>query len=187
MKIFDYTNYTLTLHMPEILLVREFKQVLDKDKSKEKEKAFSIFQYGFLVKDFKSPYKDYTEDERITEALKDTGLTEATLKEEYVKEFLFKYQQILDSNRILRMISSVYRTLDELEIYFKTVNFTEKVEHGARKGTLLYDPLDLLKTIKEVKTLIDTIKHLEQQAREELSKEDVGIRGDDDEGLIMSM
>lgn len=56
MDFFKYKDHKLILNIPEILLVKEFKAVLDEDTSKDKKFAFKVFQYIWLLLDWKSPY-----------------------------------------------------------------------------------------------------------------------------------
>jgi hypothetical protein len=184
MKIFEYDNFNLTLAMPEILLVSEFKAVVDSDKSKDKQKAFRIFQYCFLLKDFRSPYKDYSEAERYKASQKDAGLTDKEVTSDLVVSCMRAYDQILNSNKMLTTIRSMYNAIDKLNDYFNTINFTEKVDSGARKGTLLHSPTEFQKVIKDAKYMLDTIRHLESMIKEELAQE-TAVRGDQEMGWIM--
>jgi len=63
MNVFTYDNGTkyLDLNEPEILLVREFKALLDRDKTKTKTRATKELTYIYLALDWKSPYCDYLE------------------------------------------------------------------------------------------------------------------------------
>jgi hypothetical protein len=57
-------------------LVKEFKTLLTRDKSKNKNRAFEELTHIFLAIDWKSPYNQYSELERHEAALDDSGLTE---------------------------------------------------------------------------------------------------------------
>lgn len=184
MKIFVYDNYKLTLNTPEILLVPEFKKIWDLDKSEDKSKAFEVFTYAYLMEDFRSPFRNYTDEERHQEAKNASGLRQRKIEAKTTERLLSRYRELMEQNKILSMISSMYKSLDKLKVYFETINFEEKVESGARKGTHLYSPTELIKVIKEAKFLMETIKHLEEQAREELA-EDTVTKGGHEIGWIM--
>jgi hypothetical protein len=51
----------LELNEPEILLVKEFGDLLKRDKSSDKSRAWAEFTYIYLAIDWKSPYNQYTE------------------------------------------------------------------------------------------------------------------------------
>ena len=71
MKIFVYNNATgeLELNEPEVLLLREFNALWEKDRNKCKEdptgekllRAFREFQYIYLAIHWNSPLRDYPE------------------------------------------------------------------------------------------------------------------------------
>jgi hypothetical protein len=58
MNVFNYDNLnkSLDLNEPELLLIKEFKTLLDRDKSKHKDKATQELTYIYLALDWKSPY-----------------------------------------------------------------------------------------------------------------------------------
>jgi len=58
MNVFNYDNLNkeLEVNEPELLLIREFKALLDRDKSTHKSKATRELTYIYLAIDWKSPY-----------------------------------------------------------------------------------------------------------------------------------
>ena len=83
-NIFQYDNMNnrIELNVPEILLVREFAELIEckrnicKEDSKGTKglRAFREFTYIWLAINWKSPYSDYAEQERHQEALKDAKI-----------------------------------------------------------------------------------------------------------------
>ena len=116
--VFDDVNNTLRINEYPILLIKEFKALWDKNRNKCKEdksgnervKAFKEFTYIYLMLDFKSPYYKYLEQEKHEAALLDSGLTEEDLKNPEFIDAYNKYQEILDSDPILSLIKTAYRT-----------------------------------------------------------------------------
>lgn len=180
MKIFDYPNHELTIALPEILLIPEYKNVIDNDSSENKNKAFSKFKYVFLMHDFMSPYREYDDDNRLNACRLDCSeLSDEELSAPDVIALCKKHQAIMNSNRVLRTINSMYQSVDKLNVYFDTIDFTKIVESGARKGTLLHDPKQLLDVIGKAGILVETLKELKKQAIDELANP-VDVRGSDD-------
>ena len=66
MNVFNYDSDHLILELnePEILLIREFKALLDRDKTKTKTRVMKELTYIYLALDRKSPYSNYLEQER---------------------------------------------------------------------------------------------------------------------------
>nr|DAX09121.1 MAG TPA: hypothetical protein [Bacteriophage sp.] len=63
MNVFSFNslNKSLEINEPEILLVREFKALVDRDFTSMKEKVTRELTYIFLAIDWKSPYNQYSE------------------------------------------------------------------------------------------------------------------------------
>ena len=83
MNVFTYDNANnrLEINEPEILLIREFKALSDRDKTKNKSRLWRELTYIYLAIDWKSLYNQYTEQERHQEALSDSGITEEEFNE----------------------------------------------------------------------------------------------------------
>lgn len=172
MKLFDYENYNLTLNKKEILLVKEFRDIWEADKTKDKKNAFKAFTYLYLVCDFASPIRDLEDKEK--RALESAGLDKI---DEKIEKAVKVYNEINYSKPTLKMISNMNKAMNELGIYFRTVNFVEKVQSGARKGTLLYDPKELMVIMKQAGDILDQVKKLEKRAIEEMNLEEGTARG----------
>ncbi len=69
--IYDNGNNRLEINEPEILLIKEFKALSDRDKTKNKERLWKELTYIYLAIDWKSLYSQYSEQERHVEALSD--------------------------------------------------------------------------------------------------------------------
>ena len=66
MNVFNYDSDHLILELnePEILLIRELKALLDRDKTKTKTRVMKELTYIYLALDWKYPYSNYLEQER---------------------------------------------------------------------------------------------------------------------------
>ena len=108
MNVFNYDNVNkyLDLNEPEILLVREFKALLDRDKTKTKTRATKELTYIYLALDWKSPYSNYLEQERHEEALADSGLTEEQFNDPIFREACRKYRNLQNSNKSVKLLEA---------------------------------------------------------------------------------
>ena len=61
MNVFNYNTLTkqLEINEPELLLVKEFKALIQRDKSTYKERVTRELSYIYLAIDWKSPYSQY--------------------------------------------------------------------------------------------------------------------------------
>lgn len=188
-KIFLYDNSTcqLELNIPEILLIKEFSALMDnkrnickEDKTgKLKLRAFREFQYIWLAIDWNSIYKDYLEQDKHEEALKDSKLTEDEFNDPAFREACRKYRSIQDSTRIIRMLKSAQHACDRLSIYFDTVNPTERDE---LTGKPIYKAKDIMAEVQQISKVNDELITLEGQVKKEISEKS-SIRAGATEGF----
>jgi hypothetical protein len=97
--VYDNVNNRLEINEPEILLIKEFKDLSDKDKTKTKTQLWKELTYIYLAIDWKSPYSQYLEQERHEEALNDSGLTEKEFNDPIFREACRKYKALQNSNK----------------------------------------------------------------------------------------
>lgn len=181
-NLIEFKNYEISIHQ-EVSLVKEFKTILDKDKSKDKQQALNYFKYLYLCENPKSPYYDFLEEERHTYALKDSNLKDVP---DYVLEAKTLYHTLIYNKPVLRMLESMKKAMKSMEEYFETVNFYAKIDSGPKKGALLYSPKELLDVMKNAHYIIDQVKALEKRALEEL-KEDAKVKGSQELGYKEQM
>lgn len=176
MEIFNYENHKLSLNIPELLLIAPFKCVIDEDKSKDKKHAFAVFTYIYLVLDWNSPYREFTESEKREEAKKNSGLKDVDIEKPSFIAAYTEYDKIRNSNRIIRYIRSTWEAIDKLEKYCQETNLQDTITSGARKGSLVHSINDYRNTIKQMPELIVKARELRTLLAEE-QKEDSSIRG----------
>lgn len=129
--VYDNVNNRLEINEGEIFLVREFKALMDKDKSKDKELAFRELTYIYLALDWKSPYSQYTELERHEEALRDSGITEEEFNNPVFREACRKYRALQDSNKSIKMLNAAKTAVDKFIDYFDViVDLNERDQNG---------------------------------------------------------
>lgn len=181
-EIFKFEQGKLSLdNACELFTMEDFALIIKKGEVL----ATKLMRYIWLLCDFKSKFREFSEEDRHEISLQQSGLT---LKEyENNKAIIINavelYKKIQMNNRNIRMIYAMYKALDELETYFRTVNFTEKVESGARKGSLLHSPQELMRVFKEAKNIRQTLVELEQQIKTEF-EEAKDVHGDRELGFL---
>lgn len=176
MELFVYENFNLSLNNPYLLLVKEFKEVIDNDESKDKGYAYKVFTFIYLNYNWKSPFKDYTLEERRKESLISSELKEDDLKKDYVIAACTKYEEIINSNITLSVIRDMKRSIDKFRAYFDVLDFTKTVESGAQKGTMLFKPKEYLDVMKRASEIFDSIALMEAKLKEQL-EEKKDVRG----------
>ena len=189
-NIFQYDNMhnRVELNMPEILLVKEFSELVKCERNICKEdpkgiqglRAFREFTYIWLAIDWKSPYSDFSERERHQEALNDSGITEEEFNNPEFRAACRKYRQLQESNRSIKMLQAAQNTVDNFIDYFNTV--VDLSERDAN-GKPAFKTKDIISEISSLSKVHEELKILEGQVKKEMM-ETTSIRGGATDGFL---
>ena len=176
MEFFKFEKNKLVLNHEGILLIPEFKRVWESDKSRDKKEAYKIFTYAFLVKSWKSPYSEHSEEDRESQAREIAELTKNQINSEDLQNVLTKYDYINDSHLLIKLARSANKAIEEIIVFFNEIDFTAKVESGSAKGQMLYKVGDVTKAIKDLPQLIDTKRDLDRKIKEMMDDNPSNLR-----------
>jgi hypothetical protein len=114
MNVFSFNNITkeLEINEPELLLIKEFHDLIKRDKTKSKGRAMKELTYMYLAIDWKSPYSQYSEGERHSESLIDSGLSESEYNDPIFREACRKYRALQDSNKSIKLLEAAKKAAD---------------------------------------------------------------------------
>ena len=189
LKLFNYDNVKgrVELNSPDILLIREFAALMNNERNKcaedkkgeHKLRAFREFTYIYLAIDWNSPYSDYSEQERHSEAIKDSSLTEEEFNDETFRIACRKYEELQNSNRAVRVAKAAQSTVDKFIDYFNNI---DPEERDALTGKPIFKVKDLLGEIGGLSDLLENLKSIEAQAKKD-AYEQSQIRGGAEDGF----
>lgn len=189
-NIFQYDNVSnrIDLNIPEILLVKEFAELMKCERNICKEdpkgvyglRAFREFTYIWLAIDWKSIYADYTEQERHREALRDANITEEEFNNPEFRAACRKYRAIQESNRSIKLLQAAQNTVDKFIDYFNNV---DPEERDPLTGKPVFKVKDLMAEISSLSKVHDELTALEGMVKKELSEQS-SIRAGAVEGFI---
>lgn len=190
LHIFQYDNVNgkVEIENGTILLIKEFKDLMDNarnictedPKGVKHLRAFRELSYIYLAIDWESLYRDYTEQERHIEALRDSGLTEKEFNDPVFRAACRKYKELQESNRVVRMLKAAQSTVDRFIIYFNTIDPSER---DANTGKPIYKVKDIMSEISSLSKINTELKTLEEQVKKE-QMEASNIRGGAVDGFI---
>lgn len=175
MNIFNYNNVSkqLELNQPELLLISEFKALLDTTRNKCKEdskgtqklRAFRELTYIYLALSWKSPYSQYSEQERHQEALTDSGLTEKEFNDPIFREACRKYRRLQESNKSIKLLNAARIAVDQFVQYFETV-----IDLNERdvSGKPVFSAEKVMKEVSQLSKVHEQLKILESQVKQEM-------------------
>lgn len=186
--IFDNVSNTLKIDNYAILLIKEFKNLWDVERNKcetdksgeQRQLAYKELTYIYLMLDFKSPYFQYTEQDKHIAALSDSGLNEAQLKDTLFINAYNKYQELLESDPILGLIKTAHRTLYKMQIFLDNIDFNEDVDETGRP---LYKPKDIIADIGSIGKMRTQLQELEIEYKKNLQANNNKLRGDIEPGF----
>ena len=174
---FDSLNKSLEINEPEILLVREFKALVDRDFTSMKERVTRELTYIFLAIDWKSPYNQYSEQERHEEALNDSGLTESEFNDPIFREACRKYRALQDSNKSIKLLEAAKRAADQFLDYFDTiVDLNERDNNGKP----IFQAEKVMKEMAQLHKVHEELITLENEVKKELTEQSTNRGGGED-------
>ena len=188
-NIFQYDNVRnrIELALPEILLVKEFAELMKCNRNICKEdpkgsqglRAYKEFSYIWLAIDWRSPYSDYAEQERHIEALRDSGITEEEFNNPEFRAACRKYRALQESNRSIKLLQAAQNTVDKFIDYFNSV---DPQERDPLTGKPIFKVKDLIAEISNLSKVNDELNTLETMVKKELQEVSI-IRGGAIEGF----
>ena len=189
-NIFLYNNSTgsLELNVHEILLVKEFEMLWDKERNKCSEdptghlrlRTWKEFKYIWLFVDWKSPYQQYLESEKHQAALVDSGLTEEEWQDPVFRAAVRKYIEIVNSSRQLVLLKSAFRALEKLRVFLDNIDLDER---DPVTNKPVWKGKDVLDNLGAIGTMFDKLKEMELNYQKDLLTNKKKARGDHEEGF----
>ena len=181
MNVFTYDNGNnrLEINEPEILLIKEFKALFDRDKSKNKTRLWKELTYIYLAIDWKSLYNQYSEQERHQESLSDSGITEEEFNAPLFREACRKYRSLQDSNKSIKLLNAARNAADQFVDYFETIiDLNERDQNGKP----VFSAEKVMKEMAQLSKVHEQLVALEAQVKQELEVQS-GTRANVDEGF----
>lgn len=189
MNIWDYNQKTgrACLVTADLVLIEEFKKLLEPSRNKCKEDSSGLehlradreFTYIYLAIDWKSPYANYSNQEKHEAALKDAHITEEEWNNPEFRAACRKYVALQDSNRYVRLLQAAQEVTDKIIDYFHNVDLQEQDE----QGKYLVKVKDVQAAMKEAADQIETLKQIESLVKKEVMEQSQ-IRGGAVEGFM---
>ena len=178
LNVFDYDQKTGTviLNSADLALIDEFRTLIKRDK----ERADREFTYIYLAIDWKSPYSNYSEQERHEAALKDAHITEEEWNDPLFRAACRKYRALQESNRYVRLLKSAELVTDKITDYFNNVDLEERNENT---GAYVNKVSDIQKAMENAAKQIETLKMIESLVKKEITEQSQ-IRAGATEGFV---
>ena len=179
-------NMQPILNKADVFLIKEFKDLCDTvrckipgdTKGSEKLRALKELTYIYLVYDWKTPYSEYSLPEKKETALLDSGIDPKWVDDPLFKAAESKYQELQDS-RILRLLNSAYKAVDELRLYFDTLDLQER----DGQGKPVFATKNVMAEIAGLGKTVEGLQQLQFMVMKEREKAN-DLRGDQTPGMF---
>lgn len=177
MKLFKYEGYQITIE-PEALLLKPFKVIWDRDRSKNKNKALTELGYIYFFADPRSDYQYIIdESDRINAIKEGEGLPNDWKPDVKIKEAIEFYKQFKSTSALL--LDTTRSLVDKLMKQMETLDLDERDE----KGKPVF-PLNLVtSTIDKVPALIMKLNDAEKIIASE-TRDDSKMRGQGEKSIF---
>ena len=158
-SLLKLSNYIV---VPDIytLTIKEFKSILDSDKSKKKEKAMKEFAYIYYMCDHNSPFSTYDDEEKSKEILNNLGVDWKINSK--VKAAMFKYLELTETSAV-KLLKAARESVIKLEKYFKDIDLTLVDDNGRP----IFHAKDLVANLSKMGAVIEGLAKLEEQVKKE--------------------
>lgn len=178
LHIFQYDNAKdrVFLNKPEILLIKEFKELMDDErnicdedpKGSKHLLAYKEFTYIWLALDWQSFYSDYSEQERHQAALQDSQLTKEQFNDPKFRAACRRYRDIQESIISIKLLKSSQEMVNKFIDYFHSL---DPQERDPQTGKPIWKVKDIQAELTNLPKVIDQLKQVEGYVKKEMQEQ----------------
>lgn len=181
MNLIGLDNKLNIIVAPEFVYIKEFRELLDKDNSKNNERAAKELSFVYYLHDPASPFADIEDEEqKIKECISEAGLEESFVPSELLNRIANIYCKYLNDSKLDKL--NMVRTLANSII--KSLEGVDFTKTNSRTGSLIYKPKEILGSIESIKKTIEEMDKLERDLREAKIESNRKIKGRKELGLF---
>jgi hypothetical protein len=141
---------------PEILIIPAFKEIWDKDKTKDKINALQTLAYIYFKYDLKSRYRNSYQGKELDERIKEDLFGSKTFKFTNDISGAEKIYDSLQTSKSLKLLLAAESAMDQITNYFSNFDL-ENIEEADRPD-VINKLMRNLKEVDEVSSKLETAK-----------------------------
>ena len=170
MKLFRYEGYKLHIS-EEAFVLKPFKEIWNRDKSKNKDKALQELGYIYFMSDPRSDYQYIVDEEERAKAIKEgEGIDSKWKPDNKVIEAMKFYKTFKPVSALL--LEDTRIAVDKLRQLLRNIDLTEVDD----KGKPIYTLNTITATIKQIPSLVKDLDEAEKAIAKEIMESDK-VRG----------
>ena len=167
MKLFKYEGYKIVIS-EEAFAIKVFRQIWNRDKTVNKDKALSELGYIYFMEDPRSDYQYIIDEEDRSKAIIEAeGLSKNWKPDKLVKEAMNYYSSIKTTSSLL--LEDLRATIDNIRRSLKTFSF-ENLEEKDRVNAIKSVASTIATLPKLIKDLNDTEKLINSEMQQQAGK-----------------
>lgn len=180
MKLFKYEGYNMTIS-EEALVLKPFKLLWDRDKTKNKERALQELGYCYFMEDPRSDYQIYIDREERSEQIKQgEGIPKDWKPDKKVEEALEFYASFKSESALLA--EDIRVAITKLRQYIKTIDLNDVDANGKP----IYTLSTYTSTIAQIPKLIISLDEAEKAISRDIAQND-RVRGAQEKSMYEDM
>ena len=169
-KLFKYEGYKLHIS-EEAFVLKPFKEIWNRDKTKNKDKALQELGYIYFMSDPRSDYQYIIDEEERTNAIKEgEGIDPKWKPDNKVIEAMKFYKTFKPVSALL--LEDTRIAVDKLRQLLRNIDLTEVYD----KGKPIYTLNTITATIKQIPSLVKDLDEAEKAIAKEIMESDK-VRG----------
>lgn len=181
MNIFQINSKTFQVEFaPQALLIKEFREIWDCDKSKDKFQATRELAYVYYMADDRSDYMYIIDpDERHDQVVSDMQL-EGWSKPDYIDKAIEKYI-LLSETTSTKLLHSTRNVIQKISHFLNTIDPNER---DSRTNKPVFDINKITASVEKVPKLVKALADVEREVIKEKSikaqsgNKDIGLFDD---------
>lgn len=193
LSLLSFKDNKATINNECIVLLKWYQGLVNI--SEDEEQVMEYVKYIYLAADYGSPFIEIKDDfRRCSKALENTTLTKEDVNQTEVLYALEEYDALMTSDTQMGFVTDLYAAINSTRNYLRTVDYTKLIESGARKGTPLHSPKDVMSMAKDAEKVINSLEALKikiidnvKNRQLEDAKKSTKVRGDRERGYMSRM
>lgn len=178
MKLFRYEGYKVVIS-EEAFALKVFRQIWNRDRSVNKDKAIMELGYVYFMADPRSDYQYIVdEDERSKAIIEGEGLPSNWKPDKMIIEAIKFYEGMKSTSALLLEDTRV--AIDKVRKFLKEVN----LEDTDDKGRPIYTINSITSTIKMIPQLIKDLDDAEKAIKADMQNTSGKVRGQKEKSLL---
>lgn len=171
MSIFTYREGKIQVE-PQNLTIPEFKEIYERDKSKDKDVAFVELCYVYHMADFRSVYNNLDTNEKEERIILDFITDKKWKPDSLLKRAIEKYKE-LNETPSMKLLRDTRIGFEKVREYYIKVDLEDRDAKGQKVNKIS----ELSNSLASVGKMIDSLNTIEERVKKEESISSK-IRGD---------